>query len=145
MPRRSPRAPPSSPFVPAEAGTQLSQRLLPKNWVPASAGMNGVCCAASILRQRLQMPDRPARRDGLRRGDNGIRIDAVMLVELGQRAGLAEMLDAERARAMAGDGAEPGKRRRMAVDHSDDAAMRRHIGKQTLDMRARMHQPALAY
>ena len=29
----------NSPFVPAEAGTQH----LPKNWVPASAGTNGVC------------------------------------------------------------------------------------------------------
>src|SRR6185437_9055227 len=67
--------------------------------------------------QRLQMTDRAARRDGLRRGDDGIRVDAVVPVEVGERAGLAEMLDAERARAMAGDRTEPGERRRMAVEH----------------------------
>ena len=54
------------------------------------------------------------------------------------------MLDAERPHAMAVDRAEPGERRRMAVEHGDDAAMRRHVGQQPLDMRAGMHEAALA-
>ena len=107
-------------------------------------GMVGAMGRDVILRQRLQMPDRPAGRDRLRGGDDGVGVDAVVPVELGERAGLAEMLDAERARAMAGDRAEPGQRRRVAVEHGDDAAMRRHVGEQPLDMRARMHQAALA-
>ena len=37
------------------------------------------------------------------------------------RAGLAEMLDAERADAVAVDAAEPGERRGMAVEDGDDA------------------------
>src|SRR5690242_14129673 len=49
--------------------------------------------------QRLQMPDRPARRDGLCGGHNRIRIDTIVLVEVGNRTGLAEMLDTERAGA----------------------------------------------
>ena len=47
------------------------------------------------------MPDRPARRDRLRGGDDRVGVDAVVPVEVGERAGLAEMLDAERAHAMA--------------------------------------------
>jgi hypothetical protein len=61
-----------------------------------------------ILRQRLQMPDRTAGRDSLRGGDDGVGVDAVVAVQLGKRSGLAEMLDAERTRAVAGDRAEPG-------------------------------------
>ncbi len=38
-----------------------------------------------------------------------------MAVEVGDGAGLAEMFDPERHRAMPGDRAEPGERRRMAV------------------------------
>ena len=50
---------------------------------------------------RLEMPDRPAGRDHLGGGDDALGVDAVMAVEVGDRAGLAEMLDAERAGAMA--------------------------------------------
>ena len=67
-----------------------------------------------------------------------------MAIELRDRPGLAEMLDAERAHAVAAHGAEPGERRRMAVEHGDDAAMGRHLGEQPLDMAARVHQAALA-
>ena len=38
------------------------------------------------------MPDRPARRNGLRGGNDRIGVDAVVPVEVGQRAGMAEML-----------------------------------------------------
>jgi len=79
----------------------------------------------SCSRQRSQVPDRPAR--GERGGgcDDGIGVDAVVPVELGDRAGLAEMFDAERPDPMAVDGAQPAKRRRMAVEHADDAAIAR--------------------
>src|SRR5262249_35400062 len=56
---------------------------------------------------------------------------------------LAEMLNTQRARAMTGDCAEPGKRRRMSIEYRDDAAMRWHVGEQALNMRARVHQAAL--
>jgi hypothetical protein len=36
-------------------------------------------------------------------GDDGIGIDSVVPIELGERAGLTEMLDPERAYAMAAD------------------------------------------
>jgi len=98
-----------------------------------------------LLRQRLEMSDRPAGRDGLRRGDNGVGVDAVVAVEGSDRSGLTEMLDAERAYTVAGDRPQPGKRRWMSIQHGDDAAMRRQIGEQPFDMRARMHKAAFAH
>ena len=71
------------------------------------------------------MPDRPAGCDGFGSGNDGARVDAVVGVEILDRTGLPEVLDTERARAMTGDRAEPAERRRMAVDHADDAAMTR--------------------
>ena len=80
------------------------------------------------------MADRAAGRDRLRCRNDGIRIDAIMAIKVGQRAGLAEMLDAERPHAMAGDRAKPGQRRRMSVKHADDAAIRRDVGEQPLNV-----------
>ena len=54
------------------------------------------------------MADRAARRDGLGGGDDGAGVDAVVGLEVGNRAGLAEMLDAERPHAVAADAAQPG-------------------------------------
>ena len=51
--------------------------------------------------QRLQVPYGPAGRDHFRRRDDALRIDAEMAVEVLHGSGLAEMLDAERAGAMA--------------------------------------------
>ncbi len=99
---------------------------------------------AACLRQRLQIPDRPSRRDRLRGGDDGVRVDPIVAIEVHQRAGLAEVLDAERARAMAVDRAEPAERGRMRVAHRHDAGVRRQVAKQALDVRARMHKPAFA-
>src|SRR5260370_16524697 len=90
------------------------------------------------------MPDRPAGDHGLRGRHDRISVDAVVPVEIADRSGLAEMLDPERAHAMAGDAAEPGQRRWMAVDHGDDAAMIGDVGEQPLDVCARMHEAALA-
>src|SRR6266508_1675822 len=96
------------------------------------------------LSQHPQVPDRPPRRDRLGGGDDGVGVDAVVTIEVGNRSRLAEMLDAKRAHAMALYGAEPGECRRMAVEHADDAAMGRQVGEQPLDMRARMHEAAFA-
>src|SRR3974390_1063479 len=90
------------------------------------------------------MSDRSSRRDRLRGGDDRVGVDTVVAVELGERSGLAEMFNAERAGTVAGNGAEPGQRRRMPIEHRDDAAMRRHLRPQPLDMRARMPRAALA-
>ena len=73
------------------------------------------------------MPDWPSWRDRLRGRDDGIGVDAVVPVKLGERSGLAEVFNTKRPRAVAGDRAEPGQRRRVAVEHADDAAMRRHV------------------
>ena len=43
-----------------------------------------------------EMADRAPRRDSLGGGDDGVGVDAVVAVEVLDRAGLAEMLDAER-------------------------------------------------
>src|ERR1700751_4685203 len=91
-----------------------------------------------------EITDRPPRRDGLGGGDDGVGVDAVVAVEILDRAGLAEMLDAERPHAMAGDGAQPSQSRRMTVEHADDAAMARQAGEQALDVRAGANQAALA-
>src|SRR5580693_6035498 len=91
-----------------------------------------------------EMADRTARRNSFGGGDDGVGVDAVVAVEVLDRAGLAEMLDAERPHAMAMDGAEPGQGRRMTVQHADDAAMPGQAGEQPLDMRTGVNQAALA-
>src|SRR5580700_12158934 len=97
-----------------------------------------------MLSNNPEMPDRTPRRYGLGGGDDGVGVDAVVAIEVLDRAGLAEMLDAERPHAMAVDRAEPGQGRRMTVQHADDAAMPRQAGEQPLDMGAGVNQSALA-
>src|SRR5262249_42860041 len=87
----------------------------------------GLMSLLGILGPRFERPDRAPGRKRRRRRDDGVGVDAVVPIKLRDRAGLPEMLDAERAHAMAVDGAEPGERRRMAVEHGDDAAMGRDI------------------
>ena len=70
-----------------------------------------------------------ARLDGLRSGNDGVGVDAIVTIKIGEGAGLAEMLDAEWPHAMAVDRPEPSERRRMTVEHGDEAAMRRQVGK----------------
>src|SRR5580700_9193058 len=91
-----------------------------------------------------EMTNRAPRRYRLGGGDDGVGVDAVVAVEVLDRAGLAEMLDAERPHAMAVDCAQPRQSRRMAVKHADDAAMPRQAGEQALDMRTGVNQTALA-
>ena len=89
---------------------------------------------AAKLRRHTEIADRPAWRDRLGGGDDGVGVDAVVPVEVRDRAGLAEMLDPKRPDLVAIDGAEPGERRRMAVEHADNAAMRRQAGHQPFNM-----------
>ena len=49
-----------------------------------------------MLRQRLKIADRAAGRDRLRGGDDRVRVDAVVAVEVADGTGLAELFDAER-------------------------------------------------
>src|ERR1700733_11727105 len=91
-----------------------------------------------------EIADRTARRDRLRRGDDGVGVNAIVPVEIGDRTGLAEMLDAKRPNLVAVHGAQPRQRRRMSVEHADDAAMWRQAGKQALDVGAGMHKSAVA-
>ena len=67
-----------------------------------------------------------------------------MPVELGDRAGLAEVLDSERPYPVTVDGAEPGECRWMAVEHGDDPAIAGEIGQKSLNVGAGVNQAALA-
>ena len=80
------------------------------------------------------MADRAAGRNRLCRRDDGVGVDAIVPIELGERARLAEMLNAQRARSVSGNSAEPAESRWVAIKHGDNAAMRRHVGEQPLDM-----------
>src|SRR3984885_6476087 len=84
--------------------------------------------------RHTEITDRPAGRDCLRGGDDGIGVDAVVPVEIRNRSGLAKMLDAQRPDLVAEDRAEPGQRRRVAVEHADDAAIGRQAGQEPFDM-----------
>ena len=54
-----------------------------------------------------------------------IRIHSVMAIQIGNRAGLAEMLDTKTMDAMPTDTAKPGKSGRMAIDNSNNSALAR--------------------
>src|SRR5512133_2585940 len=90
------------------------------------------------------MPDRFARRDRLHSFGDALRVDAEVPVEIRNRPGLAEMLDPERAGAVTINRAKPGERRRMAVNHRHEWAMRGNIGEQALDVASRVNEPVLA-
>src|SRR5215471_14564053 len=76
--------------------------------------------------------------------DDGVGVDAIVAIEVVDGAGLAEMFDAERLDAMAAHAAEPAERRRMAVDHGDDAAVAGQWREQLLDMAQMLHAAAVA-
>ena len=56
-------------------------------------------------------------------------------MEIGDVAGLAEGVDAERVDAVPGDRAEPGERRRVAVEHGDDRGVGGEPSQQPFDRR----------
>src|SRR5688500_6878582 len=91
-----------------------------------------------------EMAHRPARRDGLGRGDDALRVDAVMTIEILDGAGLAEVLDAKRAGAVTVHRAEPTERRGVGVADRDQRTMRRQPAQQPLDVRLGMSAAALA-
>src|SRR3954468_21932457 len=85
------------------------------------------------------MQHRRAGGEAFGRIDDGVGVDAVVAVEVGDGAGLAELLDAERLNAMAADTAEPAERRRMAVDYSHGAAVARERRQQFFDVAEMLH------
>ncbi len=80
------------------------------------------------------MPHRAARADGLGSVADGVRVDPVVPVEVRDRAALPEMLNTERLHPVAIDAADPGKRRRVAVDHGDQPAVARQRRKKPLNV-----------
>src|SRR6516164_2422049 len=94
---------------------------------------------------RLQKPisRRPAG-DALRRRQDGVDVEAVVAVELGQRSGLAEVLDAQRAHAVAAHTAKPGQRLGIGVRHGDDGRIARQLRQQVLDVRSHLAPALLA-
>src|SRR5690606_18449426 len=65
---------------------------------------------------------------------NGLGVDLEMAVEVGDRAGLAEMLDAQGDGAVAENAAEPAQGGGMGVDGGDDAGTVGNFGEQILYM-----------
>src|SRR3954452_853201 len=86
------------------------------------------------LNRHLPMQHRRAGGEAFGRIDDGVGVDAVVAVEVGDGASLAELLDAERLDAVATDAAEPAQRRRMAIDHGHDAALARQRREQLFDV-----------
>lgn len=84
----------------------------------------------------MDISDGPSRGDGFCCCDDGIGVDTVMAVEVLNRAGMPEMLDAERAGAVAGNRTEPSQRGGVATQHRDEAAILRQVAQQLLDMAA---------
>src|SRR5262245_4475495 len=76
--------------------------------------------------------------------EDGVDVEAVVAVEVRQVAGLAEMLDTERADTVAAHAAEPRERGRMAVDKRDEAGVGRQRRQQLLDMGNRVAMAGLA-
>src|SRR5580658_3121664 len=84
--------------------------------------------------RHFAMAHRGAGGDAFGRVDDSVGVDAVVAVEVVYGAGLAEMLDAERFHPVAAHTAEPAQRRRMTIDHGDDAAVARQRRQQSFDM-----------
>ena len=95
-----------------------------------------------VRSSRPQVSDRPAGRDALGCRDDGVGVNAVVPIEVGERAGLPKVLDTQRAHAMTADCADPGEGGRMTVEYRHDATMARHASEQAFDMRTRMHLPS---
>jgi hypothetical protein len=104
----------------------------------AQIGADIAKLALAAQRQRMAVPgvlrsseiaDRTARRDHLRRGNDGISVYAIIPVQLVNRSGLTEMLDPERPNAVAIDRAKPSQCRGVSVQDRDDTAMPRQTGQ----------------
>src|ERR1700728_4404892 len=100
--------------------------------------------ALSWLNRHFAVPYRTAGGDAFRRIDDGVGVDAMVAIEIVDRAGLAEMLDAQRFHAVTAHAAEPPQRGRMTIDHGDDAAVTRQGRQQFFDMAEMRHATAVA-
>ena len=90
------------------------------------------------------MPQGSPRGSELSRQRNALSIDAIVAVKVGDGPGLAEMLDAECAHAVAVDRAQPGQGRRVPVEHRHQRAMQGDHVQQALDVAAGMHKAPFA-
>ena len=88
--------------------------------------------------------DRTLRGERAGRRDDALRVEPVVPVQVGHRSGLSETLDAQGPGAVTHHGAEPAERRRVPVEHRDEAARRGHRGEQALDMALGARPPGLA-
>src|SRR6478735_6505866 len=91
------------------------------------------------LNRHFPMQHRRTGGEAFSRIDDGVGVDAVVAVEVGDGAGLAELLNAERLDTMAADTAEPAQRRRVAVDHGHDAAVAWQWREQFFDVAEMLH------
>src|SRR3954447_7692398 len=80
------------------------------------------CCK---LHRHFTMPHRGAGGEAFGRVDDGVGVDAVVAIQLVDGAGLAETLHTKGFEPVAAYAANPTERRRMAIDHGDDAAVAR--------------------
>src|SRR5262249_46845696 len=110
----------------------------------AASRRPGITSSKNRSHRHLPMQHRRTRRKAFRRIDNGIRIDAIVAIEIADGASLAEMLDPERFPPVTAHAAGPAQRRRMAIEHGDDAAIARQWRQQLLDMAQMLHAAAVA-
>src|SRR4030095_2460335 len=116
--------PPISTVVPANTGIhhhhsqlscevvlQLFKQCSPRGMGPCFRRDDGYYHGPS--HRHLPVPYRRTNRQAFCRIDDGVGVDAVVAVEVGDSAGRAKMLDAERLDAGAADAAEPAQRRRV--------------------------------
>src|SRR5258708_101665 len=128
---------------------RLSQRGPPRDALRSLSRLRGrVGVGAGLLRwlshRHLAVPHRGAGGDGFGGVDDGVGVDAVVAVEIVDRPGLPEMLDAERFDLVAAHAAEPAEGGGMTVDHGDDAAVARQRRQKFLDMAEMWHAAAVA-
>ena len=70
----------------------------------------------------------------LRGGDDGVGVDLVVFVQVGDGASLAEVFDAEGGGHVAGDRADPGQGGRVAVSDCDEGRVARDVGHEAFDL-----------
>ena len=84
-----------------------------------------------------EIADGAAGRESVGGGDDCIRIDTEMAIEIIYRSGLAEMFDPKGNRLVARDCPQPGQRGRMPIGDGDQRAVGRQAGHQALDLAGR--------
>src|SRR3954452_25037716 len=120
--------------------------LRPRPHIKSALPTKARCAASKVCRSNRQfsVADRGACRQIFGSVDDGIGVNAVVPVELIDAPGLTEMLDAKRFQPMAAHAAEPPKRRGMAIDDGNDAAIARQRREQFIDVADIRHPVALA-